>query len=130
MICPVWLMNDMGECDRFDSVMGIGVAGISGPCVGRGVMFRSTPLPRLRVSALVLAVGDSEGGSGEETSREESLGSVDCREVEADVVGVGDETIRVGGCLSAAAVRGGTSGGEGRVCMTFRRSLFVRTAVD
>lgn len=84
---PVWLIREAGECGRLDPAVGTGGGGISifGP--GRGVIDTSNVLPR---DLCTEADGDSKASSGEETSLDESLLTVDRLVEVAAGVGVGD----------------------------------------
>jgi hypothetical protein len=91
--------------------------------MARGVIDISAVLARDLCRGIVGAVGDSKTNSGDETSRDMSFPRVEGRELVAE--GVGDLSFRDDGGFSSF---GGVSAGEGKFCITLKRSLLVRMA--
>lgn len=122
-VSPGWPVKETGECGLPGSEFGGGAGLISAGGAARGVMEISVVLARDLCKGIVSAVGDSGANSGEETSLDVSFTKVEGLGVVAE--GVGDLSIRDGGGFSSFGV---ASTGEGKFCMTLKRSLFVRMA--
>jgi hypothetical protein len=86
---PAWLIKDAGECDRLGPEVGNGGGGISVLGTTRGVIDVSNVLPRAFCKETGGIGGDSTTNSGDETSLDESLLTVDRLVVAAVGVGVG-----------------------------------------
>jgi hypothetical protein len=85
---PVWLIRDAGECGRLGPAVGTGGGGISVLGTARGVIDASSVPPLALCSETDGIGGDSKTNSGDETSLDESLLTVDRLVVAAE--GVGD----------------------------------------
>lgn len=86
---PAWLIKDAGECGRLGPEAGTGGGGISVLGTARGVIDTSNVLPRALCRETGGIEGDSTTNSGDETSLDESLLTVDRLVVAAEGVGVG-----------------------------------------